>query len=923
MKKIFLLALYLLSCSLYLGQQESQNIGVTQPTPTAASLTAYKNIPVSIQTGVPNISYPLINLSTNSKKVEINLGLNYHTANVSEDKWASNVGKGWSLLGTGVISREIIDDFDESFDDATFHKYQKNYFDDIYNFSIPGETGKFRIIRDTINNTFQITKLSNYTAKVEYIRNSNTATLIIDSFIVTSDTGIKYKFENYDLDIMTVWRWNHPLTGPKYSEGKYRSAFYLTSIYDENDNELARYTYIKDLKYPPGVDQVTETETNKLVSIEVKDQGIIEINTSKEDVANTKNDNFRINDIILKTFDNRFIKKYHFNYSYTLPLTRNLDSFQQVDINGDIIEKYSFYYTGIQNGFESEDEISATVLRRIQLPTGGIIEYDFDLIPYSFITEYIQHPAPTTPYGSISFSNINSNTKKYFFTVNTTSDITIDANIANLSDHTWALQFYRKVGSSFQLSPYSIGTPVDPDPGYPLQQIRTFEPGEYYVELFTNDMFVNLSSDVTFEAAIRTGDPFTTNVLKMAKGLPRIKKIKSLNVDYNNTYNAMPSGIEEYEYSMFDNPATSSGEIIEGGSKDGLIMYNPVIIYKNVKVSNGNNNGYTKYYFKAPSNYPFNQGFWPNYNLTREGLINKKEIYNSLNQKLSEDLFDYTFEEFGPQYLVAPSNVSANFLIKTTWLKNEKVTSKSFFDSGVLETQREIIRNTNNFKTSLERSTSFDGSIQETSYQYPFDKNNQKLLNANITGIPLETTLVVKKNSSDVSKLISRSETKFDNVSHFFPTSTVSYDSQNNISSEAVFNQYDAKGNLEQYTTKDGIPVSVVWGYNKTLPIAKIEGATYSQISSYTSDIITKSNADVDVSSEKLLQDALDIFRNNAAFSSYQITTYVYDPLIGMKSSTPPSGIREIYKYDKANRLEQIIDENGKVLKKYQYNYKQ
>jgi hypothetical protein len=38
------------------------------------------------------------------------------------------------------------------------------------------------------------------------------------------------------------------------------------------------------------------------------------------------------------------------------------------------------------------------------------------------------------------------------------------------------------------------------------------------------------------------------------------------------------------------------------------------------------------------------------------------------------------------------------------------------------------------------------------------------------------------------------------------------------------YDQYDAKGNLLQYTTKDGIPVSIIWGYNQTLPIAKVEG---------------------------------------------------------------------------------------------------
>ncbi|NHQ68850.1 RHS repeat protein, partial [Elizabethkingia miricola] len=74
--------------------------------------------------------------------------------------------------------------------------------------------------------------------------------------------------------------------------------------------------------------------------------------------------------------------------------------------------------------------------------------------------------------------------------------------------------------------------------------------------------------------------------------------------------------------------------------------------------------------------------------------------------------------------------------------------------------------------------------------------------------------------------------------------------------------------------------------------------------------------------SEQALVGALDILRNNTALSAYQITTYTYNPLIGVTSITPPSGVREIYKYDSANRLESVKDVNGNLLKEYQYRYK-
>jgi len=61
-----------------------------------------------------------------------------------------------------------------------------------------------------------------------------------------------------------------------------------------------------------------------------------------------------------------------------------------------------------------------------------------------------------------------------------------------------------------------------------------------------------------------------------------------------------------------------------------------------------------------------------------------------------------------------------------------------------------------------------------------------------------------------------------------------------------------------------------------------------------------------------------------------QISTYTYDPLIGVTSITSPSGIKEVYGYDSANRLieikQQEKDTSGnlilKTIKEFNYNYK-
>ena len=167
------------------------------------------------------------------------------------------------------------------------------------------------------------------------------------------------------------------------------------------------------------------------------------------------------------------------------------------------------------------------------------------------------------------------------------------------------------------------------------------------------------------------------------------------------------------------------------------------------------------------------------------------------------------------------------------------------------------------------------------------------------------------------------------------PTKSASYELGNNnkIAGEVSYDRYDSRGNLLQYTTSDGITTSIVWGYGQTHPIAKVVGALYPSPEAKAGEIpqwlvtaiVDASNVDASLapkSDESVFLSALDAFRTNSLLKDYQITTYTYDPLIGVRSITPPSGIREYYKYDDAGRLEKVVDMYGNVLKEHEYHYK-
>lgn len=384
-----------------------------------------------------------------------------------------------------------------------------------------------------------------------------------------------------------------------------------------------------------------------------------------------------------------------------------------------------------------------------------------------------------------------------------------------------------------------------------------------------------------------------------------------------------------------------------------------------------NTNGKTVYTYRSPLDYPNTSTMAlemptrpiPNEDYLRGQVISEKK-YNEAGKILLETNTEYTTSEFikndgvklidnfynsmislffsFTNYQFALSQTGISIALTTPYknfekfgvtLPSKKKETSYFYDNGVQNkviTMTDYIYNAEDYPLTETQSV-LGGDTYISEYKYTKEKNNQYLTGKNMIGIPLETE--TKKNSKTISKVeslypINQGEADTKTSGLALPYQVNSTDLQNVISTEVTYDKYDEKGNLLQYTTKAGIPVCIVWGYNQTVPIAKIEGVTYARLSGMspgTLEIINASNIDAGAgvnNDETAFLSALNAFRANTSLSGYQITTYTYDPLVGVRSITPPSGITESYIYDSANRLEKIIDVNGKVLKEMKYNYK-
>jgi hypothetical protein len=54
---------------------------------------------------------------------------------------------------------------------------------------------------------------------------------------------------------------------------------------------------------------------------------------------------------------------------------------------------------------------------------------------------------------------------------------------------------------------------------------------------------------------------------------------------------------------------------------------------------------------------------------------------------------------------------------------------------------------------------------------------------------------------------------------------------------------------------------------------------------------------------------------------STQITTYTYEPLIGVTSGTGPNNLTTYYEYDDFGRLELVLDSEKNIVKHFKYHY--
>ncbi|MDY8137072.1 hypothetical protein [Aquimarina sp. 2201CG5-10] len=248
----------------------------------------------------------------------------------------------------------------------------------------------------------------------------------------------------------------------------------------------------------------------------------------------------------------------------------------------------------------------------------------------------------------------------------------------------------------------------------------------------------------------------------------------------------------------------------------------------------------------------------------------------------------------------------------------------------------------NHHQAKYIKKTLSNGKTNYTEIVYPQDKSNlsateQKLKDLH-QFIPLETNIyegnITDNTGPNSSVSLSKQKTEFlepfPNI--LLPINIQSSKGDQVLENRITYHKYDNKGNPLEVSKVDGTHIVYIWGYNKTSPIAQIENVTYNEVDQWLLDSYGKNIEDLqtlsDLDNDTASEDTLRVWLNNLREAVYSqkegtlVTTYTYDPLIGLTSVTDPREETMYYTYDNFNRLEYIKDAQGNILSKNKYHYK-
>ncbi|EZH73165.1 hypothetical protein ATO12_19355 [Aquimarina atlantica] len=276
-----------------------------------------------------------------------------------------------------------------------------------------------------------------------------------------------------------------------------------------------------------------------------------------------------------------------------------------------------------------------------------------------------------------------------------------------------------------------------------------------------------------------------------------------------------------------------------------------------------------------------------------------------------------------------PTHYQSNFYVDyPKEYKLVKTIDKEFLHGQTLTSETSYTYDNPYGQLKTQTNTDSHNNTIVTQFFYPYDLSNtvhNSLIDQNRITTPIETQ------TKQGDEFVASQTTEFKDwgdgklLPKMVKTLKGEKSTVNIFQDQVEYLSYDNQGYPLEVLQVDGRHIMYVWGYNNTLPIAKIDNASYVGISSTASSLITQlqtaSNTEDTPAEEVTMRNLFKDLREDVYFADAQLTGYTYDPLIGVTSMTDPKGYTTYYRYDEFNRLQYGLDQNQHVAQQVRYNY--
>ncbi len=834
------------------------------PSPNAASLGQYGEIPVDKSVGLIDISIPVMTIGTGNLSIPITIS--YHGGGIKVNESSSLVGLGWALNAGGVITRSVDgrpDDMYRGFlsncDDIpnkstvaqevqnpdvrleTFDMLEDvsgclmDYKPDKFFFNFPGHSGSF-----VFNNNGN-TQLISYD-EIKIIPELGIGG-VITGFIITDENGIKYYFGNFDDNLCTEYS---EITTDQPNIPGYNSSWYLNKIIDVRTNKMIRFYYDSYTYMLPVINSHTRTYVQGLNSLYTPEGG------ARTHFNMTSIQNSRC--ISQITFEDNIIS---FANSSSTEEGRKIDTITWVNRN--LERKFVFDYSS----FES-DRLKLDGMREISggLEKEYIFEYnDTDLPAINSNSQdfggyyngvYNSTLIPRVEYGSQTFGDADRSPNEYYSKACILEKITYPTG--GYSEFEYGLNEF---GESETFSD------LDAACGLRIEQIKNYDPvsNKIYYRTFdycssgystqTNPAKYYLETkNVVWEGILRTTENKLVFYSTPVAGLGA----SATNVAYDK--------VDEYSGTESDNIGKTSTKFYHALDHGANKLPYPPRFSNQWKRSKLTQEKQFEYDSEIESYY----------------LVSQRDYTYSLDDRFSSSIncFHATqivTEEF--DYLRYPYFFYTlnyflydNYIINTSRLRLDAETTQEITNND--DTIR-VVRNyyyDNHLHLNPTRIEWIDSKANEEKVvmKYPMDYTsctadsllyydvtfNNCLLSeyanstgnvkaiyymnlSNITNAPIEKISYVNEQETEHIKW--NYEITPDNIVTLSSTEK-SYGGEPLIT-EITYDQYDYRGNPGVVVEKeDGLETSYIWGYSNTVPVAKVVNAKYTPVD-YLIDTIT------------------------------------------------------------------------------------